>query len=169
MEIFRSAAHAPYLSAGVDRRRPLGADREFGLIWIVEKNFGRVLALGEVRIQRLEFRDLVARKILPHAVRLPDAVNLPRKDLARIKVERNLDRLARFHVFQVLLKIGRQHIAIGVRDQRRDAADAIDAGHHARTNLKVDDTAVLRGGQRGIVEIIERLLQLRFDIGDGRC
>src|SRR5271163_4258798 len=61
-------------SAGVDGRRPLRSDRRLPLIGIIEKNFHRVLALGDVRIGLLEFWNLVARKVLSDAIAPPDTV-----------------------------------------------------------------------------------------------
>jgi len=53
-------------------------------------------------------------------------------------------------------------------DQRRDAADAVDARHHARPDLEVDDAAVLGRGQRRVVEVVARLHELRLVAGDRR-
>ena len=60
------------------------------------------------------------------------------------------------------------HISIGVGNQGRNSADAIDAGHHAGADLKIDNAPVLRRGQRRIVEIILCLPELSLHVGDGR-
>ena len=99
----------------------------------------------------LEFWNFVARQVLPHAITPPDAVDPSCEDLPRVEIEGNLDRLPRPHVFEVLLKEGREHIAIGFRDQGRDSADANDPGHHSRADLQIDDAAILGSHQRGVV------------------
>src|SRR5271166_6606288 len=139
--------------AGVDRRRGLRADREFRGVGVVEDDLRRVLALRDGRRARLVFGDLVARQILPFAVGPPDAVHLAGEYLTGIEVERHFDWLAGLDVFEVLLEVGGEQVAIGVRDQGRDAADALDARHHARADLEVDDAAVLGSDQRRVVEV----------------
>jgi hypothetical protein len=51
--------------------------------------------------------------------------------------------------FAPLLK--NEHVTVGFRDQRSDAADAKDAGYHSRADLEVDDAPVFRSFQRRIV------------------
>ena len=51
-------------------------------------------------------------------------------------------------------------------DKRRNASHPDNPGHHAGTNLKVDDAAILWSRQCGVIQIVERLLKLRFDVGD---
>ena len=94
--------------------------------------------------------------------------NRANKDLARIKVECNFDRLARLHIFEVLLEICCEQIAVCIRDKGGDPADPKCASHHSRADLKVDDMTVLRRGQSGIIQIVARQLKLRFHVGDCR-
>ena len=72
----------------------------------------------------LEFWDVVARQVLAHAIAPPDAVDLSGEDLSRIKAERDLNPLARPHVFEVLLVEGREHVTVCLRDQGGNSADA---------------------------------------------
>ena len=102
---------------------------------MIEKNFNPVLALRDIRIWLLEFWDLIARKVLPHPIAPPDAVNLSSEDLAGIKIKRNFNRLARLHVFQVLLKVGREHIAVGVDDS--DVRNGSRIGYWPKGQLDV--------------------------------
>jgi hypothetical protein len=53
-----------------------------------------------------------------------------------------------------------------VHDQGGDPANTKGTGHHAGADLKVDDEAVLRRRQRGVVEVVARLAQLRLQVGD---
>src|SRR5277367_4263112 len=104
------------VAVDVDGRDALRADRKFRLVWIVDDDLHRVLALRDSRRRRLVFGDLIARQILPFAVGLPDAVDVALEDLAGIEIERDLDELTWAHVFEVLLEIGREQVAVGTRD-----------------------------------------------------
>src|SRR5208337_1773658 len=99
-----------FFVVGVDRRSGLRADREFRRVRIVEEDLHTVLALRDVGVLRKELRDLVARQILSDAIGLPDAVDPASENLPGIEVEGDLDRLPRLHVFEVLLKIGREQV-----------------------------------------------------------
>src|SRR5271156_2576671 len=131
------------VAVDVDGRDALRADRKFRLVWIVDDDLHRVLALRDSRRRRLVFGDLVARQILPLAVGLPDAVDVALEDLAGIEIECDLDELTGAHVFEVLLEVGREQVTVGACDQGGDSADTQDACHHARAHLKVDEEAVL--------------------------
>src|SRR5712664_1064111 len=106
----------------------------------------RRIALGNIWRRRLEFRNVVAWQILSYTIAAPDAVHSSTENLTGIKVECNFDGLARLHIFEVLLEICCEQIAVCIRDKGGDAADPICASHHSRADLKVDDMTVLRRG-----------------------
>jgi len=124
------------LPARVDGRGTLGADRKFRLLRIIQDDFDRVLALGDVWSRLLKLGNFITWQILSLSITTPDAVDLGGEDLARIEVKRDFDGLSRPHVFQALLVKGRKQVTVGFRDQGRDAADAIDAGHQRHLKLK---------------------------------
>ena len=96
---------------------------------IVEIDFHRILALGGACRRLLKLRNVVAWEKLAYAVAAPDLVNPSIENLTWIKVERDLDRLAGFYIFQILLEKCCQHITVGVRDKRRNASHPDNPGH----------------------------------------
>ena len=111
------------LSACIDCSQTLRAYWEFGLVSVIHTYLHGVLPLGNIWGRRLEFRNVVAWQILSYAIAAPDAVHSPTEDLTGIKVECNFDRLARLHIFEVLLEICCEQIAVCIRDKGGDAAD----------------------------------------------
>ena len=79
------------LSARVDRRGALRADRKFPLLRIVQDYFDRVLALRDVWSCLLKLGNFITWQILSLSITPPDAVDLGLEDLAGIEVERHLD------------------------------------------------------------------------------
>jgi len=69
------------------------------LVEIVDDDLDRILALRNLRRRRLIFRDFVGRQTLPHAIGLPDAVDMPLEDLAWVEIERNLREPSRLYVW----------------------------------------------------------------------
>src|SRR6266699_6276401 len=156
------------LSTCIDCSQTLRAYWEFGLVRVVKPYFHGVLPLGNIWRRLLEFRNVVAWQILSYAIAAPDVVHGPPEDLAGIRVECNFDRLARLHIFEVLLEISCEQIAVCIRNKGGDAADPKCAGHHSRADLKVNDMTVLRRHQGGIIEIVSRQLKLRLHVSDCR-
>ena len=76
-------------------------------------------------------------------------------------------RAGRRHVLEILLNIVGQQVAAVVADERRDGAETKVARHHAGPDLEVDDAAVFRCDQRGVVEVEPGLRELRLHLGDG--
>ncbi len=115
----------------------------------------------------LNFGSAAARQELPRPAR-PDALDRAGEDLARVAIERDLDGLSALDVLEDLLVVAREHVAVGVADEGGDRAEADDARHHARTDLEVDDVAVLGRHQGGVLEIVSRLIEFGLHAGHGR-
>src|SRR5439155_8388751 len=105
-------------SARINSRGALGADWKANFGGMIKINLYRKLSLRLHRVCRIELRNDVAGQVLPLSVGPPDTVHFRRKDLSRVKVERDFNRLPDLHILERLLIKAGQEVAVLIDNER---------------------------------------------------